>query len=514
MPNKNTDPLFQLIKSLQKAEKRNFKLYVQRNSGMENLKVVQLFDALDKMDNYDEVQLLRKNPSIKKQQLSNSKAHLYKQILNSLRLIKDEENIDMLLHEQMDYARILYNKGLYLQSLKVLEKLKEAAASNNQITYQLQAILFEKKIEALHITRSITNRAEQLSIDAEKNINQLWLITKLSNLGLELYSWFIQYGHARNQKDVVAIKTFFENKMPTYNEKELGFYEKLYLYQSYCWYGFILYDLLMYYRYAQKWHDLFDDYPSMKATETSQYIRGFHNLLSAHFMLGNYIKFDKVLNAFETFNQSTIGQLNTNAAMQGFVYLYISKINKYLQEGNFKEGIALIPSIEQQLEAYSLQLDSHRILIFYYKFACLYFGDANYDKAIKYLQKIINWKVSLRNDVQCYARLLHLLAHYELDNFIILESLIKSIYRFMANMNNLSVVEEEIFKFIRKSFSLSPNKLINEFKALKDRFVTYESNVLEKRSLMYLDVISWLESKIENVPIQVVIKRKYLQGGK
>ena len=36
------------------------------------------------------------------------------------------------------------------------------------------------------------------------------------------------------------------------------------------------------------------------------------------------------------------------------------------------------------------------------------------------------------NDLQCYARLLHLMAHYELGNFEIMESLIKSVYRFMA----------------------------------------------------------------------------------
>src|SRR5262245_50347315 len=118
MPNRSTDALFQLIKSLEKSEKRNFKLYVKRNSASEDLKIVQVFDALDKMETYDENWLLKKYKSIKKQQLSNIKAHLYRQILSSLRLIKDEDNIDIQLHEQMDFARILYNKGLYLQSLK------------------------------------------------------------------------------------------------------------------------------------------------------------------------------------------------------------------------------------------------------------------------------------------------------------------------------------------------------------------------------------------------------------
>ena len=52
--------------------------------------------------------------------------------------------------------------------------------------------------------------------------------------------------------------------------------------------------------------------------------------------------------------------------------------------------------------------------------------------------------VYLRTDLQCYARLLHLIAHYELGNYDLLEYLFKSVYRFMAKMENLSVVEEEI----------------------------------------------------------------------
>ena len=144
MPNRQTDSLFQLVKSLEKAEKRNFKLYVKRNSGGEDLKIVQLFDALDKMQEYDENQLL-KNKSLRKQQLSNIKSHLYRKILSSLRILKDTDNIDLQLHEQMGHARILYNKGLYLQSLKMLDKIKENAIAHNQVTFLLQVLFFEKK---------------------------------------------------------------------------------------------------------------------------------------------------------------------------------------------------------------------------------------------------------------------------------------------------------------------------------------------------------------------------------
>ena len=514
MPNRSTDELFQLIRSLDKSEKRMFKLFLKRSDGTEDLKVIRLFDALDKMDEYDEELLLKKNKSIKKQQLSNMKAHLYKQVLSSLRQTKNDGNIDIVLNEQMGYARILYNKGLYMQSLKMLDKIKQLAKANNQLTFQLQALIFEKKIEALHITRSIGDRAESLSRESDGVNTHLTLLNSLSNLSLQLYSWYIKMGHARDEKDVAAVKMFFDGNLPPFNINTMQFYEKMYLYQSYCWYGFILQDLLMYYRYTQKWVDLFEAEAFMKTVEPGQYIKAMHNLLSAHFDLNNYEKFAETLQQFEDFACSENARMNPNSNIQTFVYLNIARINKHFLEGTFTEGLALVPIIEEKLAEYKLQLDRHRTLVFYYRIACLYFGSGNAEKAIEYLNKIINWKVDLRTDLQCYARLLHLIAHYELGNDNILEYLIKSVYRFMAKMKNLSVVEEEIFRFLRKSFSLAPNKMIPAFKALKERLERYKGNPLETRSFMYLDITGWLESKIQHVPVEQVRRTKFLAGRK
>src|ERR1700759_5583348 len=231
MPNRSSDVLFQLIKSLEKSEKRNFKLYIKRNSGSEDLKSIQLFDALDKMEEYDEAQLLTKNKNLRKQQLSNAKAHLYREILSSLRLIRQEENVDIQLHEQLDFARILYNKGLYLESLRTLERIKELARTHHQHTFLLQVLFFEKTIEALHITRSMQDRADQLASEGNDVNARLQLISNLSNLSLELYSWYIRNGVARNEKDEAAVEEFFEKNLPADVSVCTGFYQKLYLYQ-------------------------------------------------------------------------------------------------------------------------------------------------------------------------------------------------------------------------------------------------------------------------------------------
>jgi hypothetical protein len=514
MANRTADALFQLVKSLEKSEKRNFKLYVKRNTGIEDLKIIQLFDALDKLDDYDEKQLLKRTKNIKKQQLSNLKAHLYKQVLASLRLIRDEDNIDIQLHEQMDHARILFNKGLYLQTLKLLEKLKESARAYHQLTFLQQALFFEKKIESLYITRSMISRADQLSEESDKVNAELSLINKLSNLSLQLYSWYIQNGHARNEKDIKDVRSFFEDNLPEKAHLLRGFYEKLYLYQSYCWYAFIRQDFLQYYRYTQKWVDLFDEHPGMLQTETAIYSKGMHNLMGAYFGLMKHKKLADAIRKFERFAESKVVSQNENNRILAYQYLYTARINLYFLQGTFTKGLRLVPFLEEMLKEYGPYLDTHRVLVFYYKIACLYFGSGDNEKAIDYLNRIINQKGDLRTDLQCYARLLHLIAHYELGNFELLEYLIKSVYRYMAKMENLSKVEEEMFAFLRKSFRLGAHALKPEFEKLLNKLKKYEGNPLESRAFVYLDVISWLESKISGVNVQDVIREKFLKGGR
>src|SRR5215212_386025 len=161
MANPFSDTLFQLISSMEKSEKRHFKLYIKRSSSKQDLKVVRLFDALDKLTEYDEKLLFKKLSGITKPQLYNLKAHLYKQLLASLRLLKTNDNTDLKLSEHLDNARLLYNKGLKLQSLHILEKAKELARTHNKFNFLVQVLSLEKKIETLHITRSSLEKTLQ-----------------------------------------------------------------------------------------------------------------------------------------------------------------------------------------------------------------------------------------------------------------------------------------------------------------------------------------------------------------
>jgi hypothetical protein len=172
----------------------------------------------------------------------------------------------------------------------------------------------------------------------------------------------------------------------------------------------------------------------------------------------------------------------------------------------------MVPGIEQKLTEYDLFIDRHRILVLNYKIASMYFGAGDYDTCIDYLQRIINDQMDLRNDLQCYARVLHLMAHYELKNFDLMESLTKSVYRFMARRDRVTKVEEEMFRFLRTSFQTSRASMRAEFEKFLEKIKHFEKNRYETRTFAYLDLVSWVESKVSQRPMGDIISEKYRES--
>ena len=76
-------------------------------------------------------------------------------------------------------------------------------------------------------------------------------------------------------------------------------------------------------------------------------------------------------------------------------------------------------------------------------------------------------------------------------------------------MHNLGSVEKEVFTFLRNSFRLEPNMLKAAFAKLFDVLSQVQDSSSESRSFMYLDILSWLESKIKAVPVQSIIREKF-----
>ncbi len=510
MANTKSDPLFQLIKSLTKTEKRHFRLFVNRSGNTDDVKFIKLFDAMEAMKVYDDKLILKKVPTIKKIQFSNQKAHLYKQILASLRHYHIGQNIDIQLRENLDHAKVLYNKGFYKQALKMLDKTKTVAQETKHFAIALEVMEFEKLIESEYITRSIENKAEQLTKEVNDTTEIIVSGHQLSNLSLNLYSLFLKNGYAKTQEEFKEVTSFFEENMPKVSYDQLTFYEKLYFHQSFVWYNRIVQNFPNAYKHSLEWVNLFKSDDLMAQKQSVLFIKGYRNLLDSLFQLQYYSKFSEVIKEVEELSTNKLIVKDLNTEVLVFKFLYIAKINKYFMEGQFDKGVELIPEILEKLKKYEGKIDPERVLMFYYKFASLYFGNDNYRKTIFYLNQIIYFKdVKLREDIHCFARILNLIAHFEDGQDFHLEYQIKSTFQFIGKMNDQGAVQKEIIKFLRKTGKITPDQLKGEFINLYNRLSELNHNLYERRPFLYLDILSYLKSRIEKRPVAEVVREKF-----
>ena len=118
----------------------------------------------------------------------------------------------------------------------------------------------------------------------------------------------------------------------------------------------------------------------------------------------------------------------------------------------------------------------------------------------------------MREDLMCFSRILNLVAHYEAGLDYQLDSLIKSTYKFLIKMEDLYAVQKEMILFLKSLGDIFPNEIKSAFRKLHKKLSAYENHPYERRAFLYLDIISWLESKIENKSTGDIIKEKFTKS--
>ncbi|MEM1121060.1 MAG: hypothetical protein AAGJ18_11480, partial [Bacteroidota bacterium] len=113
--------------------------------------------------------------------------------------------------------------------------------------------------------------------------------------------------------------------------------------------------------------------------------------------------------------------------------------------------------------------------------------------AVDYLNKIINHSGSaLRDDILLYARILLLIAHYELDNHTTLDYLINAIERQINNLDRpdrLSQTMLALFKQLVGALPRTQRKILQNF---QPAITKLRNDPAEKRGFIFLEVEEWL----------------------
>ena len=286
--------------------------------------------------------------------------------------------------------------------------------------------------------------------------------------------------------------------------------EKIHLYHLLIGYFFFTQDFYRGYEYAKKWVALFDQQKALQRSKLELYIDGLNYLLISQQKLEKRKEFLETRRELRALNQLPATYYNENIRIKMLKYTFVHEFNRLFLSGEFDRGVELIERLESGLEAFIAQLDAHSRVIMFYKTACLYFGNSDFQKAVIWLNKILTLtNVDLREDIHGFARILNLISHYELGNVELIEYYVRSTYRFLFKKEELHQYQRLILRFLKGlNPQVTPEDVINRFKILRSKMLDLQRNPFEKRAFVYFDMVSWLESRIEGRPIMKIIQEK------
>ena len=508
MPIAHSDLLFNLIKSLDKSEKRLFKVYVNRLSSNEDGLFLQLFAMMDKAEVLDDERLQKKLKLTSKNQYSNLKRHLYSQIVKSLRLSNLSKRTSVSLREQMDYASILYAKGLYEQSLLFLERIKPQCLEANYMLQYLQILELQKKIESRHITRSrkVKNRIENIVKESQDMRATISRTSALSDLSLNTQGLYIKHGFARNTKDEDMCKIYFDSNAPVYREDEASFYERVLWHQSNVWYHYMCLNFKESLIHAKKWIDTFSDQSQMLDYDPDLYMRGMHYGLTNSFYIGSKDQFNELMLQYRNFRTKRRENFSENSRIIDFIYFNNAILNEIIINNDYSKFDLIKKDLMDQLESFAPMLDQHRIIMFHYKISMILLYEGKYSEALDYLNQIISTQEEpLRSDILCYSRLLHLLCHFGLNNFDLLPTLLNSVRNSFINNKIYTQSLEAMFVFLRKAIKAMNFGINDEIADLQAKWHKLFQSKYEELPLIYFDFENWLRSQSYNISIEKTI---------
>jgi hypothetical protein len=506
------DELTRLIKSLSKTEKRYFKMFASLHKSDKDY--IKLFEAVEKAGEYNEEKIkkiLHGEDFLNR--LSAVKNYLYAQILKGLRMYYAGSTIDSELKELCEEISILYERRLFKQCIRLLDKAKQLAVENEQTLQLIELNLLEEKVLIEMLTPDKFEKTLDKSLE-----NDLALIGK-QRITVEyrnLYNRIViinkRIKEARTEQELKQFQEIIENPLLSSFDKASTFDAKNYYYLIHLNYNHAKGDNEACLQLAQKQLDLLESYPQKISEKPKMYIAALNNVLLSQIHLHSYNNFDRTLTKLRNIPLKT-----TNLEANRFVSSYIFEMVMYLDTGEFSKSVAVRENILEGLEKYHDKINAIEEITLLYNVFYSYFGTGEYLKALGIINRLLNeYQKELRYDIQSAVRILNLILHYELGNSRLLEYNAVSAYRFLYKSKRLYKLENIVLNFIRKKMHhiYTAKDEVEAFVELRKEFLELIDDPYEKKAFEYFDYISWFDSRIEKRSFEEIVKEKFLKKNK
>lgn len=426
---KSTSPhLFDLIKSLTNSEKRYFTLFSKRHFSEDNHSL-RLFQAIVKQDEYNESKAISET-GLAKNNFAVQKNLLYGQILSALVQFDTSGNHVMRLQQDIFACQKLMQKGLIAQARARLSQIKADAEKYEMHEAGLQALQIESALHA----------REQYRHTSENNLEEWLRASQLltAKINTEAY---VKSMNSRAQKiqlstggksaaSSTAIKKLLDEakaKLPTMQVTEKA---KMDLLQTEALYYFLSGNTAKAAEINAGFIALMESQRHWIQFFPQRYFSALNNYLIDCFVLKKQKELLQGLEKMRALKDDPAFKKTSNLEPNIFRITYQVELNFMIAAGKFSEATKILPVVKEGLKKYEGKIPLHHRMNMEYLCAYVLFGSGRYHEAsaqIDILQQYSRSETAaLIDDV---AAIMQVICHYELGNYSILDSLVKSCKR-------------------------------------------------------------------------------------
>lgn len=490
---KNKDILFDLIKSLSKNEKRFFKMYASQHI-TEKKNSLLIFEVLDKQYQYDEKKVIKElsNKSVVNN-YSYNKHYLLQLILRSLHSYNYRKNSEELLRENLHYIEILFEKSQFNLCEKIISNSIKLAEDEELFFYMNEFLNWKNKF------RNFKTKSPKEDFDYISKIQSNVLKKEINLIDLrDLYTNFhiiVSDISIRNLSHLKKIEVFISIPLLKNANKALSLKGKYYYYFIHRMY-FLLQGNRM---KALDCSLLLINQFEKKRKSYSKELNQFY-VNSLVYLLLDQATLSKTKDYFITYEKLSLF-LNKYPELQKFIFPtnYLAELTINRKTKNYETINYLLQEYETKLKQYNAHVSSQNILVMNFQISTLFIEIRDFKSALKWINKVLIQKELLRKDIFLAAKFVNLIIQYELCNYELLESEIKSTYRYLLNQNRFLKSEFMIVDFLKNKIIKTKNnfELLLVFKEMHKELELIAKNPIEENFfLTYFDFRIWLKSKI------------------
>ncbi|MCB9236002.1 MAG: hypothetical protein H6581_30425 [Bacteroidia bacterium] len=492
---KNTDELFDLIKSLSVKER----IWVRQYSSLRGPETnyIKLFNYLEQVECYDETLLISYfNGEKFLNNLSKAKKYLYDAILESLSLFSFDEEVEAI--RFIRRANIAADKRLFHKAFKLVGRGKEKLQSLELFGELLALLEFERNLITWHPSFPTTYKRELLnknqnedSVTAERFENY-----RLNRVLFDKYYYESKIRVLENGS--ISASFLKEANLELSNPclDPISVRAKLFNFKLKRWILDLSGDFLGSIKISGQILEIFEKNEFLKRSFGPFYIQEIHHLCLLNIQIENKDQALKLLFFMEkevSLKSSIMDQILLLELFLVFSIVFSDQIirSKAISYSTvFQEGLFSSSTFDT--------FGIHAFLRVYFFLGKIHFESEQFSLAKFWSGKIFNFpSLQIGLNIQGVGRLIYMLSLYKLGDYDGVEICSRQINKFLkkGNRNEVSLC---VFDFIIKSLKLdSPDKFPLLLKKVNDRLITLKRLEENKEIYMLFDFQKWVEKEIE-----------------